>query len=104
MSKIAGFYSSVGVANIVDGYALDGTAKPDRAVNGLQAASFVGPAGVAFSSSTNYDSELNDAYARVASQNLTAGTIYYQKSWTALALLMLAGDFVVLPAPANGSL
>jgi hypothetical protein len=29
---------------------------------------------------------------------LTAGTIYYQKSWTALSLLMLTGNLVDLTA------
>ena len=47
LAKITAFYSQVGAANIVDGYGLDGTPRPERAVGGLQAASFVGPAAVA---------------------------------------------------------
>jgi hypothetical protein len=35
----------------------------------------------------------------LATQGLTAGTIYYQKSWTALSLLMLTGNLVDFTAP-----
>jgi hypothetical protein len=82
------------VAKIVDGYQLNGTPKPDRAVNGAQEAFFVGPAGVGAMSDAKYQSFINRAYATVAALNLTAGTIYYQKSWTALSLLMMTGNLV----------
>lgn len=98
LGKLASFYASQGVANIVDGYELDGTPRPERAVDGLQAASFLGPAGVAFSAFSQYQGELDEVWSRVASQGATAGTIYYQKSWTALSLLMLGGHFSVFPA------
>lgn len=99
LALIGSFYSNIGVANIVDGYDLDGTPHPERAVGGLQAASFVGPAGVAGMSDPQFQTLLNDAYAAVATQGLTAGTQYYQSSWTALSLLMLTGNFVDLTAP-----
>ena len=92
LDKITSFYVGVGVANIVDGYDLDGTPRPERAVGGAQAASFVGPAGVGAMSDPKYQSFLDEAYAKVAPLNLTAGTIYYQKSWTALSLLMMTGN------------
>jgi endo-1,4-beta-D-glucanase Y len=98
LALIGSFYSGVGVANIVDGYALDGTPRPERAVGGLQAASFVGPAGVAGMSDTTFQPLVDQAYSAVATQGLTAGTIYYQKSWTALSLLMLTGNLVDLTA------
>jgi len=94
LAEISSFYAGTGVAKIVDGYALDGTPQPDKAVNGLQAASFVGPAGVGAMSDAKYQSFINDAYVDVATLNLTAGTIYYQKSWTALSLLMMTGNLV----------
>jgi hypothetical protein len=94
LAKISSFYAGLGVSKIVDGYDLDGTPKPDKAVNGLQAASFVGPAGVGAMSDAQYQSFINDAYAAVATLNLTAGTIYYQKSWTALSLLMMTANLV----------
>lgn len=96
LDKITSFYVGVGVSKIVDGYNLDGTPRPEKATNGLQAASFVGPAGVGAMSDAKYQSFLDEAYAAVATLKLTAGTIYYQKSWTALSLLMLTGNFVDL--------
>lgn len=102
LDKITSFYVGVGVANIVDGYDLNGTPHPDKATGGLQAASFVGPAGVGAMSDAKYQSFLDQAYAAVATLNLTAGTIYYQKSWTALSLLMMTGnllDFTQLSGP-----
>jgi endo-1,4-beta-D-glucanase Y len=98
LDKIARFYQGVGVANITDGYNLDGSPHPERPGAGVQAASFVGPAGVAFKSDPKYRLELDQAWDAVATEQLTNGTIYYQKSWTALSLLMLAGDMRVYPA------
>ena len=95
MDKIASFYAGVGVANITDGYDLDGTPHPERPTVPEQAASFVGPAGVAFMSDPQYAGELEQAWTLVATEELTNGTIYYQKSWTALSLLMMAGEMVV---------
>ena len=99
LAKISAFYAAVGVANIVNGYDLNGTPHPDKVYPGLQAASFVGPAGVAAMSDPKYQQFVNDAYARLATFQLTAGTIYYQKSWTALSLLMLTGNLVNFAAP-----
>ena len=99
LEKITAFYSGVGASNIVDGYDLNGTPHPEKAMmGGLQAASFVGPAAVAAMSVAAQRPFLDQAYARVATQTLTAGTIYYQKSWTALSLLMLTGNLVDLSA------
>jgi endo-1,4-beta-D-glucanase Y len=99
LALINTFYSGVGEANIVDGYDLNGTPHPDLAVGGLQAASFVGPAAVAALSDLKYQTFVDQAYAALATQKLTAGSIYYQKSWTALSLLMLTGNLVDLSAP-----
>ena len=99
LSTISAFYDGVGVAKIVDGYNLDGSPHPERSVAGSQAASFVGPAGVAAMSDAKYQAFIDQAYAAVATQKLTAGTIYYQKSWTALSLLMLSGNLVDFTAP-----
>jgi len=94
LDKITSFYVGVGVSKIVDGYDLNGTPHPDKATSGAQAASFVGPAGVGAMSDAKYQSFLDGAYAAVATLKLTAGTIYYQKSWTALSLLMMTGNLV----------
>ncbi|HEX9619260.1 MAG TPA: glycosyl hydrolase family 8 [Polyangiaceae bacterium] len=98
LDKIAGFYAEVGVAAISDGYELDGTPRPQNPDAGTQAASFVGPAGVAFMSDPTYQAELDQAWAAVGSEQLTNGTVYYQKSWTALSLLLMAGEMTAYPA------
>ncbi len=95
LAKIGVFYAKVGVANITNGYNLDGTPHPEQSYPGLQAASFVGPAGVGAMSDPQYQQFIDDAYAEVATLQLTAGTIYYQKSWTALSLLMMTGNFFI---------
>ena len=95
LTKISTFYTAVGVTKITNGYNLDGTPHPEKDYGNLQAASFVGPAAVAAMSSPLNQQFINDAYAEVATLKLSAGTIYYQKSWTALSLLMLTGNFVV---------
>jgi endo-1,4-beta-D-glucanase Y len=100
LAKISAFYLSVGVRNITNGYNLDGTPNPEKIFPaGLQAASFVGPAAVGAMHNATYQTFINDAYASVATLKLTAGTIYYQASWTALSLLMLTGNFVDFTAP-----
>lgn len=98
MQKITNFYKSVGVANIVDGYELNGTPRPDFGKNGIGSASFVGPAGVGASYAGTNQVFVDEAYAALATQGLIAGTIYYQKSWSALSLLMLTGGFYEFPA------
>jgi endo-1,4-beta-D-glucanase Y len=103
IEKTTSFFSSVGVANIVDGYELDGTPRPDFGVNGLGSASFVGPAAVGASYSTDNQAFIDEAYAALITQELTAGTIYYQKSWAAISLLAMTGGFYEFPSPSAPS-
>jgi endo-1,4-beta-D-glucanase Y len=93
LAKISAFYSGIGAANIVDGYDLDGTPRPQNSMGGSQAASFVGPAVVAAMSSPEWRTLRDEGYARVATLKLTAGTTYYQDSWMVLSLLMATGNF-----------
>lgn len=93
LARISDFYTGIGAANIASGYDLDGTPHPDSAHPGVQAASFVGPGAVGAMSDAKYQTFVNDAYGLVATLKLSGGTIYYQKSWTALSLLMLTGNF-----------
>jgi endo-1,4-beta-D-glucanase Y len=96
LEKITSFYLGQGVANIVDGYELDGTPRPARAVDGAQAASFVGPAGVGAMYDAANQVFIDEAYAAVATLELTAGTIYYEKCWAVLSLMMMSGNLVEL--------
>ena len=98
LAKISDFYVSVGVSQIVNGYDLNGTPHPDKDWGGIQAASFVGPAGVGAMSDAKYQSFIDAAYSELATFQLTAGTVYYQKSWTALSLLMMTGNLIDLTA------
>ncbi len=100
LQKITGFYSGVGVANMVDGYDLNGTAHPQFVTSGgPRAASFVGPAGVgAMATGSMYVQLRDDAYASVATLTDLAGSTYYQESWTALSLQMMTGLFYDLAA------
>ncbi len=101
LQKITGFYSGVGVANLVDGYDLNGTPHPQFVTTGgPRAASFVGPAGVgAMATGTTYLELRDDAYASVATLTDLAGSTYYQESWTALSLQMMTGLLQDLAAP-----
>ena len=101
LQKITGFYASVGVANMVDGYDLNGTPHPQFVTTGgPRAASFVGPAGVgAMATGTTYVKLRDDAYASVATLTDLAGSTYYQESWTALSLQMMTGLLQDLEAP-----
>ena len=93
LQKITSFYSGVGVANMVDGYDLNGTPHPQFVTTGgPRAASFVGPAGVgAMATGATYVKLRDDAYASVATLMDLAGSTYYQESWTALSLQMMTG-------------
>jgi endo-1,4-beta-D-glucanase Y len=101
LQKITGFYSGVGVANMVDGYDLNGTPHPQFVTTGgPRAASFVGPAGVgAMATGTTYVKLRDDAYASVATLTDLAGSTYYQESWTVLSLQMMTGLLQDLEAP-----
>jgi endo-1,4-beta-D-glucanase Y len=99
LDKINAFYDGIGAANIVDGYDLDGTPRPQNSTNGSQAASFVGPAAVGAMSDAKWKTLLDEGYGRVATLGLNAGTTYYQDSWTVLSLMMLTANFSDFTAP-----
>jgi endoglucanase len=101
LQKITGFYAGVGVANMVDGYDLNGTPHPQFVTaGGPRAASFVGPAGVgAMATGTAYAQLRDDAYTSVATLMDLAGSTYYQESWTVLSLQMMTGLLQDLGAP-----
>jgi len=92
VAKTSGFFSGVGVRNIVDGYALNGM--PEAQNPGKLSAAFIGPAGVGAMNATTYQSFLDDAYAAVATRTLLAGGTYYEESWTVMSLLMMSGNFL----------
>jgi len=92
VAKTSQFFAGIGAKQIVDGYNLDGTPRPE--FQGGQSAAFVGPATVSAMSSASFKPFLQEGYDNVATMNLLVGGQYYDESWTVLSLLMLSGNFL----------
>jgi endo-1,4-beta-D-glucanase Y len=91
--KVGAFFAGVGVDNIRDGYALDGTLTGE-----YKNSTFIGPAGVA-GMVGNQSTLISQAYAQVA-MDLQAGTeSYYNLSWALFTAMMMTGNFADLTAP-----
>lgn len=95
LDKICVFFAKNGAANIIDGYALDGTPLPDPKTqdHGEGSAVFVGCAAVGAMCDPQYQSLLDGAYERVKTGHLLARSRYYNHCWTVMSLLMLTGNF-----------
>lgn len=91
VGKTSSFFSKIGAANIASGYNLDGTPRPE--FSGLSG-SFVGPAGVGAMHSATYQGFVNDVYALLRDNNMNAGGLYYDESWTMMSLLMMTGNYL----------
>lgn len=92
VQKTTSFFAGVGVANIVDGYELNGTPKPQE--SGGQSAAFIGPAGVGAMHDAGQQAFIDDAYIALRGLDLLVGGHYYEESWTVLSLLMMTGNFL----------
>ena len=92
VAKTSQFFAGIGVAQVVDGYNLDGTPQPAHTPG--QSAAFIGPATVGAMSDPTFSTLLEQGYAAVATRNLLVGGEYYDGSWTMLSLLMLSGNFL----------
>jgi hypothetical protein len=89
--KIAAFFAGVGVANIKDGYSVDG-----MVIGMHKNSTFIGPAGVAGMVGTTQTPLVTDSYAQV-STDLKEGTeSYFNMSWALFTGLMMTGNFVDL--------
>jgi endo-1,4-beta-D-glucanase Y len=96
LSRVTAFFDAIGVPDIVDGYDLDGTPRPDPKTRLPNAGSavFVGGAAVAAMHDKRYADFVDAAYARLATGELLARSRYYNHCWTVLSLLMLSGNLV----------
>jgi endo-1,4-beta-D-glucanase Y len=92
VAKTSQFFAGIGAKQIVDGYNLDGTPRPQY--QGGQSAAFVGPAVVGAMCSASFMPLIQEGYDGVATMNLLVGGDYYDKSWSVLSLLMLSGNFL----------
>jgi endo-1,4-beta-D-glucanase Y len=95
VAKTSGFFSAIGAANIVDGYELNGTPKPQYpdGYAGLSAA-FIGPAGVGAMHSPSYQTFINEVWDMLKLNNMWCGGQYYDESWTIMSMLMLSGNYL----------
>lgn len=92
VAKTSQFFAAIGAKQIVDGYDLKGTPRPQY--QGGQSAAFVGPAVVGAMSNPTYQTFIQEGYENVATMKLLIGGDYYDESWTVLSLLMLSGNFL----------
>jgi endo-1,4-beta-D-glucanase Y len=93
LDKINGFYAAIGADGIVDGYALDGTPRPDESSQEPErSAVFIGCAGAGMMADPAGGAFVDRAYQRVAGLDLLTRSRYYQRSWTVLSLLMMGGQ------------
>jgi endo-1,4-beta-D-glucanase Y len=99
LQKVSRFFASVGAAQLVDGYTLDGRPAPDpRSPPGnLGSAVFVGCAAAGAMHDPAFASFVEAAYARVRTGQLLTRSRYYNHCWTVLSLLMLTGNLIELP-------
>jgi endo-1,4-beta-D-glucanase Y len=94
LDRVSAFFAGVGADNIVDGYDLDGTPRPEASPEGARSAVFVGCAGVGAMSDPERRAFVDRTYEHVATLDLLVRSRYYQRSWTAMTLLMMSGGFV----------
>jgi hypothetical protein len=92
VQKTTSFFAGIGVANIVDGYDLNGSPRPQE--SGGQSAAFIGPAGVGAMHDPSQQAFIDDAYHALRGLDLLVGGDYYEESWTVLSLLMMTGNFL----------
>jgi len=97
LTKVGGFFNTLGASNIRDGFSLTGT------VTGMYPgiAAFVGPAGVS-GMPGKLDTLMRNTYATVTAVVKTGTSSaynYYNASWGVLSIMLMTGNFVNLTAP-----
>lgn len=91
LEKITAFHARVGVGQLLDGYELDGRARPEAK---LHLAAFVAGAGAAAMALPRAAAVRDGAYREIAAwDTLLGGSLYYNESWSVLGALMLTGGF-----------
>jgi endo-1,4-beta-D-glucanase Y len=91
VAKTSQFFSGIGAANMVDGYELDGTPRPE--FGGLSGA-FVGPAAVGAMHDGAFSAFVEEVYSMVRQNNMWVGGQYYDESWHMMSILMMTGNFL----------
>ena len=95
VAKTSRFFSEIGAPNIVDGYELNGTPRPEfpDSFGGLSGA-FIGPAAVGALHDATFAPFVDDAYALIRENTAWAGGQYYDESWMMMSILMMTGNFL----------
>jgi endo-1,4-beta-D-glucanase Y len=93
LEKLSNFFSGIGATGIVDGYELDGTPRPENTEPpGIQAALFVGAAGVGAMNDARYQPFVDGVYELLVTKEMLPHSYYYNMSWHVFSLTMLSGN------------
>jgi endo-1,4-beta-D-glucanase Y len=97
LERISGFFVNIGAQRISDGYLLDGTPNPEFGPREqTSSAVFVASAGIAAMAAGADPKYVQETYDLLKPLNLNIRSIYYQLSWTALALTFMTGNYIDL--------
>ncbi|HEX6271412.1 MAG TPA: glycosyl hydrolase family 8 [Polyangiaceae bacterium] len=91
LDKTTSFFSGIGASMIVDGYNLDGMARPENPLP-AQSALFVGGAGVGAMSSAGHQAFVNDVYGLLTTKDMFPPSYYFNMCWQVFSLLMMTGN------------
>lgn len=91
LDKITSFFSGVGVAQIVDGYDLNGMPRPENPLP-AQSALFVGAAGVGAMNGTANQAFVNEVYSLFLTKEMLPPSYYFNLCWQVFTLLMMTGN------------
>lgn len=93
LAKTSNFFSGLGASNIVDGYALNGMPRAENTMPvGVQAALFVGAAGVGAMSDARFQPFTDDVYNLLVTKDMFPPSYYFNMSWHVFSLLMMTGN------------
>ncbi len=94
LDKVNDFFAEQGALGITDGYELDGTPRTEASMEGSDSAVFVAAAGVGAMADAERTEFVAQTYERLTDfEAVLVRSEYYQRSWTALGLLMMNGTF-----------
>lgn len=93
LAKTSAFFSGIGASKIVDGYNLNGMPRPENTMPvGIQAALFVGAAGVGAMSDAKYQSFVDEVHVLLGTKEMFPPSYYFNMSWQVFSLFMMTGN------------
>jgi endo-1,4-beta-D-glucanase Y len=91
LDKVTSFFRGVGIGQIVDGYDLNGMARPENPLP-AQSALFVGAAAVGAMNDTANQAFVNETYNLFLTKEMLPPSYYFNLSWQVFSLLMMTGN------------